>query len=142
MKLLCRIETQANRILWGESLAGVKPWRRRLVNTARNVYAIGRDLSEGQRTLRAMSLVHTTLLSLLPLIALSFSVFKGFGVQNQMRPVLLALLEPLVEKGFVNAEQVIDFVNNIRVGVLGALGLGLLIHTVVTLLQKTELAFT
>jgi membrane protein len=36
---------------------------------------------------------------------------------------------------------VIGFVNNIKVGVLGALGLALLIYTVVTLLQKIELAF-
>ncbi|HLE93238.1 MAG TPA: YhjD/YihY/BrkB family envelope integrity protein, partial [Sulfuricaulis sp.] len=141
MKLLSRIKTRASHLLWDESLAEVHPRRRRLVHGARMLYAVGRDLGEGQLTLRAMSLVYTTLLSLVPLIALSFSVLKGFGVHNQVRPVLLAFLEPLGEKGIQITDQVIGFVNNIKVGVLGALGLGLLIYTVVTLLQKIELAF-
>jgi len=105
------------------------------------LYAVGRDLAEGQLTLRAMSLVYTTLLSLVPLLALSFSVLKGFGVQNQVRPMLLGLLAPLGEKGVQIADHVIGFVNNIKVGVLGALGFGLLIYTVITLLQKIEQDF-
>jgi membrane protein len=105
------------------------------------VYAIGRDIGEGQLTLRAMSLVYTTLLSVVPLLALSFSVLKGFGVHNQVRPTLLALLDPLGEKGVQITNQVIGFVNNMKVGVLGALGLGLLVYTVITLLQKIEDAF-
>jgi membrane protein len=141
MKLLNRIKIQASSLLWGEYLADASLFRRRLVHGARMFYAVGRDLGEGQLTLRAMSLVYTTLLSLVPLIALSFSVLKGFGVHNQVRPALLALLEPLGEKGIQITDQVIGFVNNIKVGVLGALGLALLIYTVVTLLQKIELAF-
>jgi len=127
--------------LWGEDLGTASPLRRRFVLALRTVYAVGRDLAEGQLTLRAMSLVYTTLLSLVPLLALSFSVLKGFGVQNQVRPTLLALLEPLGEKGVQITDQVIGFVNNIKVGVLGVLGLGLLIYTVITLLQKIEQDF-
>jgi membrane protein len=138
MKLLTQLTKRSHDILWGEDLATASVLRRRFVLTLRMVYAVGRDLGEGQLTLRAMSLVYTTLLSLVPLLALAFSVLKGFGVQNQVRPALLALLEPLGEKGVQIADQVIGFVNNIKVGVLGALGLGLLIYTVITLLQKIE----
>jgi len=141
MKLLTQITRRCDDFLWGEDLAAVSVLRRRLVFALRTVYAIGRDLSDGQLTLRAMSLVYTTLLSVVPLLALSFSVLKAFGVQNQVRPTLLALLEPLGEKGEQIADQVIGFVNKIEVGVLGALGLALLIYTVITLLQKIELAF-
>lgn len=141
MKLLTQITKRSHDFLWGENLGASSVPRRRLVLALRTVYAVGRDLGEGQLTLRAMSLVYTTLLSLVPLLALSFSVLKGFGVQNQVRPMLLALLAPLGEKGVEIADQVIGFVNNIKVGVLGALGLGLLIYTVITLLQKIELAF-
>jgi membrane protein len=42
----------------------------------RYVYAIAHDLVRGDLTLRAMSLVYTTLLSVVPLLALSFSVLK------------------------------------------------------------------
>jgi len=141
MKLLAQLTTRAHDFLWGEDLMKVSALRRRLVFTLRTLYAIGRDLADGQLTLRAMSLVYTTLLSLVPLLALSFSVLKAFGVQNQVRPALLAFLAPLGEKGAQMTEQVIGFVNNIKVGVLGALGLALLIYTVTALMQKIELAF-
>ncbi len=141
MKLLTQFTKRSHDFLWGEDLATAPALRRRLVFALRMVYAIGRDLGEGQLTLRAMSLVYTTLLSLVPLLALSFSVLKGFGVHNQVRPTLLALLAPLGEKGAQITDQVIGFVNNIKVGVLGALGPGLLVYTVITLLQKIEHSF-
>jgi membrane protein len=138
MNLLTQFIKRSHDILWGEDLSFVSAPRRQLVLTLRTVYAIGRDLGEGQLTLRAMSLVYTTLLSVVPLLALSFSVLKGFGVHNQVRPMLQAILEPLGEKGVQITEHVIGFVNNIQVGVLGALGLGFLVYTVITLLQKIE----
>lgn len=141
MKLPEQLTTRVHDFLWGADLGAVSRPRRRAVLALRMLYAIGRDLGEGQITLRAMSLVYTTLLSVVPLIAFSFSVLKGFGVHNQVRPALVALLEPLGDKGVQIADQVIGFVNNINVGVLGALGLGLLVYTVITLLQKIELAF-
>lgn len=141
MDPLTQLIKRSHDYLWSENLANASALHRRLVLALRMVYAIGRDLGEGHLTLRAMSLVYTTLLSLVPLLALSFSVLKGFGVHNQIRPALLAMLAPLGEKGAQITEQVIGFVSNIKVGVLGALGLGLLIYTVITLLQKIELSF-
>lgn len=135
---LAELKLEWHRKLWGEPLSALPPGRRRLLHTARLVYAVGRDLAEGQLTLRAMSLVYTTLLSLVPLLALSFSVLKGFGVHNQIQPTLLALFAPLGEKGVEITHQIIGFVDNIKVGVLGTLGLALLIYTVTTLLQKIE----
>ncbi|MCR4345978.1 MAG: YihY/virulence factor BrkB family protein [Sulfuricaulis sp.] len=141
MKLLKQITQHSHNFLWGEDLGTAPMLRRWFLLPLRTLYAVGRDIGEGQITLRAMSLVYTTLLSLVPLLALAFSVLKGFGVQNQVRPALLALLAPLGEQGVEITDQVIGFVNNIQVGVLGALGLGLLIYTVITLLQKIEHAF-
>ena len=96
------------------------------------------DFMQGQLTLRAMSLVYTTLLSLVPLLALSFSMLKAFGIHNQLEPLLLNFLAPLGEKGAELATQIVQFVENIGVGVLGSLGLLLLVYTVVSLIQKVE----
>jgi membrane protein len=140
MNRIRQLISQAHDLLWDTDLAALSRLRRAGVLAARMVYAVGRDLSEGQLTLRAMSLVYTTLLSLVPLLALSFSVLKGFGVHNQVRPALLALLAPLGDQGVRITNEVIGFVDNVRVGVLGAIGLGFLVYTVTTLLQKIELA--
>ena len=100
-----------------------------------------RDLMGGMITLRAMSLVYTTLLSLVPLLAVSISVLKGFGVHDQLEPTLVHLLAPLGEKSVEISAKIVGFVENMRIGVLGALGLAMLIYTAVSLIQKIEAAF-
>ncbi len=130
-----------DRIIWRAELSGLPPWRSAPVMALRMAAAIGRDLARGQLTLWAMSLVYTTLLSLVPLLAISFSILKGFGVHNQIEPMLLSLLEPLGSKGAEITARIIEFVDNVKVGVLGSLGFAMLIYTVVSLMQKIERAF-
>jgi membrane protein len=109
--------------------------------TLRVGHLLFRDLADGQLNMRAMGLVYTTLLAIVPLIAVSFSVLKGFGVHNQIEPALLNLFEPLGEKGVEITTRIIEFVDNIKVTVLGSVGLALLFYTVVSLMQKIERAF-
>ncbi|MGL4185443.1 MAG: ribonuclease BN, partial [Thiotrichaceae bacterium] len=71
------------------------------------------DMRQGEITLRATGLVYTTLLSLAPLLALSFSVLKGFGVHNQLEPMLLQVLTPLGEKAEELTKQILGFVDNV-----------------------------
>ena len=77
----------------------------------------------------------------MPLLALSFSVLKAMGVHNKMEPFLLEFFTPLGEQGITIANQILVFVDNIKVGVLGSLGLALLVYTVISLVQKIEHAF-
>ncbi len=127
--------------IWNVDLALLSPARRRLHRIARGILVVARDVSEGHLTLQAMGLVYTTLLSLVPLLAVSFSVLKAFGIHNQIEPLLLHFLAPLGDKGGEITAHIIGFVDNIKVGVLGALGVGMLIYTVASLVQKVEQAF-
>ena len=116
------------------------PWTW-LYKVGRTVYAITRDVLSGQLTLHAMSLVYTTLLSIVPLLALSFSVLKALGVHQRMEPFLFQFFQPLGPHGIELAERILGFVDNMKVGVLGSVGLALLVYTVVSLLQKIERSF-
>ncbi|WP_406672288.1 YihY/virulence factor BrkB family protein [Natronospira sp.] len=111
-----------------------------MVRIARVIHAGMRDASIGQINLRAMSLVYTSLLSIVPLLAFSFSVLKGFGVHNQLEPVLQRTLEPLGPRADEVTQTIMDFVDNIQVGILGSVGLLLLVYVVYSLLQKIEAA--
>ena len=102
---------------------------------------VARDLLSGMVTLRAMSLVYTTLLAIVPLLAVSISVLKGFGVHDLLQPTLTQLLAPLGEKSFEVSTRIVGFVDNMNFGVLGAVGLLLLLYTVVSLVIKIESAF-
>lgn len=139
-----RIEAQRQRLVslvQDTDLTRLPRWKALLLGIVRGAGAIVHEAKEGQLTLRAMSLVYTTLLSIVPLIALSFSVLKAFGAHNAVEPVVLGFLEPLGEQGVEIANNVIEFVDNMRVGVLGFVGLLFLVYTVIALVQKIELAF-
>ncbi|RJR14514.1 MAG: YihY/virulence factor BrkB family protein, partial [Nitrospiraceae bacterium] len=112
------------------------------IEPLRLLYVAAREFEDGHLTLRAMSLVYTTLLSIVPLFAISFSVLKAFGVHNEfIEPFLLNFLAPLGPKGEEITARIIGFVENIKVGVLGSLGLIMLIFTVFSVIHKVESAF-
>lgn len=107
----------------------------------RYVVMLLRDFGQGDLSLRAMSLVYTTLLSLVPMLALAFSMFKALGVHNAMKPALEQFLKPLGERADEVTANIINFVENIQVGVLGSVGIGLLLFAAVSLIQKVETSF-
>ncbi|MFU8763039.1 MAG: YihY/virulence factor BrkB family protein [Haliea sp.] len=127
--------------LWRPDLAELS-WPQQLAyKLIRFLFVLVREISSGQLTLRAMSLVYTTLLSMVPLLAVSFSVLKAFGVHNQIEPLLYNLVEPLGEQGNELVLNILGFVENMKVGVLGSLGMALLLYTVISLIQKVEASF-
>lgn len=128
-------------LVWGDDLRALPQPRRSFIRSLRLLYVMVREFISGELTLRAMSLVYTTLLSLVPLLAVSFSVLKGFGVHKQVEPLLYGFLEPLGPKGDEVAAQIMSFVDNVKGGVLGGVGLMLLVYTVLSLLKKIESSF-
>ena len=88
-----------------------------------------------------MSLVYTTVIAIVPLIAIVFSVLKGFGLHEQVEPALLDALSDLGDKRFDIVNSVMGFINNVNVGVLGSLGFAILLFSVISMMQKIERAF-
>ena len=127
--------------IWSVDISTLSWWRASLLSVLRFVYILVVDFLDGQLNLRAMSLVFTTMLSIVPLIAVSFSVMKAFGVHNEMEPTLLNYLAPLGAQGQEIAERIMGFVDNVKVGALGGLGLVVLFYIIVRLIQKIEFAF-
>jgi len=139
--LIAKIKLFFSVSLWQELPAKSGLARRWMINILRVSYIVIRELATGELNLRAMSLVFTTLLSMVPLIAVAFSVLKAFGVHNKIEPVLLSALEPLGPKGPEITANIIGFVHNVDVKVLGSLGVAMLFYTIIALIQKIENAF-
>lgn len=135
-----RVEALEQWILANPNPPRKMPWIA-LYQAGRVIYAVARDVINGQLTLHAMSLVYTTLLSIVPLLALSFSVLKAMDVHQRIQPFLYQFFEPMGPQGIDMANKILEFVDNIKVGVLGSVGLALLIYTVISLVQKIEFAF-
>jgi membrane protein len=128
-------------LVWGDRLEKHGKLGHAAAIILRYAFGLIRDMVSGQITLRAMSLVYTTLLSVVPLIAFSFSVLQGLGVHNQLQPFLYDFLEPLGEQGAVITTQVIELVDNVKGGVLGGISLAFFIYTAVSMVQKMEESF-
>ena len=128
-------------IIWDADLKEIPWWKAWILGALRFIYIMVVEFLDGQLNLRAMSLVFTTVLSIVPLIAVSFSVMKVFGVHNRLEPLLQSYLSPLGEQGHKIAVQMMEFVDNVQVGALGGVGLVLLFFIIVRLIQKIEFAF-
>jgi membrane protein len=132
---------QFNELVWGNTLERHGLPGRIVTTIMRYLYAVLRDVISGQLNMRAMSLVYTTLLSVVPLIAFSFSVLKGFGIHKQLEERMYLLLEPLGPKGAEITDSVMALVHNVNGGVLGGVSLAFFIWTAVSMVQKIEESF-
>jgi membrane protein len=135
------LQNQIEKLVWGDGLLQYGLPGRILSAVLRNLFAVLRDIVSGQLTLRSMSLVYTTLLSVVPLIAFSFSVLKGLGVHKELEKRLYTILEPLGEKGVEITDQLMTLVNNVNGSVLGGIGLAFFIYTAISMVQKIEESF-
>lgn len=122
--------TTANPQAWG----GLKG---RLFAFLRLCYLLASSFLAHQGPLRAAALTYTTILSLIPVLAIAFAVLKGLGVQNALEPMLRELAgdsEEIVAK-------VISYVNNTNFKSIGAIGVTALFLTVLSLLSDIDDAF-
>jgi len=138
VSLISQIENFLRRGLWLPDLGTLRGWASFYIRTLRLVVVAFSDFRDGALSIRATSLVSTTLLSLVPFLAVTFSVLKAFGVHQQIEPILAQGLEPLGEKGAEISSHIIEFVNNLKVGALGAVGVAGLFYTTYSLIDKIE----
>jgi membrane protein len=111
------------------------------VRIVRITYAVLRDLWAGHLSLRATGLVYVTILSIVPVIAISFSVLKAFGAQRQLEPLLRTWLAPLGTGGDRITNLVVGFVENAQGNVLAGVGIALLFVTTVSMAERVESSF-
>jgi len=106
------------------------------------IFLVGRGFFSDRLLIRASALVYATLLSIVPLLAVMFSLLKGFGYHNKMEPALVKLMEPLGPQAVqAIVPPIISFVDNIKVGALGTVGFLLLFLSVLSIVNNIERAF-
>ena len=142
---MSRWRTQRNRLddflahgLWESQGEGISKRRRFFYHNIRIGVIVFRKFFEDRCPMRASSLTYTSLLAIVPLFALMFSVLKGFGVQNTLETIIL-------KKITIGSEEIVHhivgYINNTNAARLGALGLAILILTVMAMLSNIEKSF-
>lgn len=107
---------------------------RRLVSF---VIAAGRRFYADKCLVWASALAYSSLLSLVPLLAVMFAVLKGMGVQHRLEPLLLSRLSLSAE----TTSAIIGYIDRTNVKTLGALGAATLLLSVISVLNSIESSF-
>jgi len=97
-----------------------------------------RNFLKDKLLLRSSALSFTTILSLVPLLAIAFAILKGFGVQNRVEPFIIKQLSGGSQE---IVSYIITYINNTNMKSLGAFGLIILFITVISLLENVETTF-
>ena len=112
--------------------------QRIVLRQIQTIILVIRDFNTNQCLLRASALTYYTMLSLVPLLVLTFALLKAFGVQNLLQPWIM---EKLNVGDAQVTEVILDYINNTQMTQLGAFGLIFLIIAVVSLLSNVEKTF-
>ena len=130
-----------DRLFFGPASVGSQP-PAMVLRLLRYPYAVVRDLWGGAINLRAMGLVYTTLLSLIPLIAFAFAVLKGFGAHRDLEPIIYEFFRPMGATGAAEiTSRVMQFADRVSTGLVGSVGFALLIWTLLGTIKKVEDSF-
>jgi membrane protein len=124
--------------LWEKNPDDYSGLQQIFVKCAQFLSRIVRDFLEDRCLLRASALSFNTILSIVPLFALAFAVVKGLGVHTALESFIIRRLTAGSQE---IANRIIAYIDNTKMGSVGAVGLAALIVTVVALLGNIEEAF-
>jgi membrane protein len=139
--MIAKLRQWFEKLVWTDQLYRHGVPGRILASVLRYIVALIRDMFAGGLMMRSMSLVYITLLSIVPFLAFSFAMLKAFGGEDQLAPFLLWWFETMGAEGTEMTQQVIDLVDNVKVGALGGISLAFFVYTAISMVQKIEESF-
>ncbi len=113
---------------------------RRYERAIRILLAVWRVVNKSRIKLFATALTYYTLLAIVPLLAVLFSVLKSFGIEKFLQGVIDDLLAPMGSAGEQVANYLFQFIGNTQAGILGGVGALFLFYSIFTLFSKIEMA--
>ncbi|WP_365971077.1 YhjD/YihY/BrkB family envelope integrity protein [Halodesulfovibrio sp.] len=125
--------------MWRVDLNELPLVQRRAVIFCRRLSVIFNGFLLDNCMLRATALAYTTILSIVPFLAVVFAISKGLGVQNSETLRYILLNASAGNKEAV--DYLLQYVNNTNVTTLGVIGVGTLLFTVISLMGNIEAAF-
>lgn len=136
-----RLREYLRRDLWEVDLSGLGKWPGFFVRLIQVIALVWRNFRNDALPIQASALSFTSLMSLVPLLALSFSVLNGLGYGLDVIAYLTSLMDEMPDQfqGFVG--ELLGVVQNTNFARLGGIGGVLLLIIVVQMLGKIEAAF-
>lgn len=130
-----------SRDMWHIETSEVVGFRRIYINSLKSLYMAIKGFVQGDLTSKASALTYSTVLAIVPMLAVLVGIAKGFGVQDAISNFLVETLpshsmEIQTSLGFVE-----NYLSQVKGGLFFGIGLVFLLYTVFNLLSTIENAF-
>ncbi len=129
--------------LWSRETRKMPFWHQLGFLVLKTLYIVATGVRRERLKLRAGALTYVSLLSLVPAVAVMFSVFAAFGGMEEVRKRLAETIVGVI--AVRDQAQILgyleQFVGNVHAGKLGAAGVVILLFTALSLLTNIEKSF-
>lgn len=119
----------------------ISPLLRPVVSVSKVVYRATASFIEDHQVDKAAALTYSTVLSIVPMLAIIVGIAKGFGIQTVVADALMSALPGQKEQISVVFEYVENYLSQVQGGLFIGLGLIILFYTVLMLISSIEDAF-
>lgn len=128
--------------IWKLDFSKLSPLKTFLIKQAQLIIHVVKRFQKDRLMVRASALVYATLLSIVPLLAVMFSLLKGFGYHNELAPFLSRILKPLGDQAVQTiVPAIVNFVDNASIAALGAFGFLFFLLSSISIINTMERAF-
>ncbi len=128
--------------IWKLDFSKLSPLKTFLIKQAQLIIHVVKRFQKDRLMVRASALVYATLLSIVPLLAVLFSLLKGFGYHNELEPILSRILKPLGDQAIQRiVPAIVNFVGNASIAALGAFGFFFFLLSSISIINTMERAF-
>ena len=127
--------------VWRVPSETLPPVKRLGVRLLRFAWCFIRGFQRNQCTQQASALTYITLMSLVPVLAVGFSVAKGLGAHEKIKAALHDQMASLPDSAITAINKLFEAVDKVNFATLGTIGLALLFWTVINTMTQVETSF-
>lgn len=127
--------------IWDLELTALSPLPRWGVNTIRVVHLVYNGFRDNKCPLHASALTYSSLMAIVPMMALALSVLRGLGAGDWAENYILSGISSMPVQFQEFIKNVLSYVHNTNFATLGGIGLALLLWIVVQVIGQVEMSF-
>lgn len=127
--------------IWDIDLGSLSRVRRLGINFVRIIYLVFKGFQKDECPLHAASLTYSSLMAIVPILALALAVLRGLGAGEWAEERLIQSVAAMPDQFRDFVINLFTYVRNTNFATLGGIGLVLLLWTVVQVLSCVEMSF-
>ncbi len=127
--------------IWDIELSSIPRLKRFGINVARVIHLVFNGFRDNECQLHAAALTYTSLMAIVPILALGLAVLRGLGAGEIAEQKIVQSMAMMPEQFQAFVSDILNYVRNTNFTRLGGIGLVLLLVFVIQMLGRVEWSF-